>query len=79
MSIQNDILKACEKGDFETVKQVATEFNVNTKGFDGNAPIHWAVFYDRVDVVKHLLSQGADINIKDIAGKTSLSKSCNLL
>ena len=39
--------------------------DVNAKRSDGAIPLHYAVYYDRMENVEILLSKGADLNAKD--------------
>ena len=37
----------------------------------GRTPLHWAVFYGRTSTVETLLAHGADVNSKDMEGKST--------
>ena len=58
---------AAREGHMEAVKFLidVCHLNVNGKDDGGWTPIIWAAEYQHTNVVKHLLSQGADPNMKD--------------
>lgn len=56
------LFDAIDQGDLEKVKSIITQQNINTKYFGGYTSLHYAVFCDKVDIVKYLISQGADTN-----------------
>ena len=73
-SKQNPILQeywnACQTGDYPTVKRLISSHAVDiTADFDP-APseritgLHWAAINNRLDIVKYLVSQGADPNFQ---------------
>ncbi|OJH31527.1 Phosphocholine transferase AnkX [Wolbachia endosymbiont of Armadillidium vulgare] len=45
---------------------------MNMKDSSGWAPLHYAVYYNALDVVKFLVNKGADINAKDKDSRTPL-------
>lgn len=60
--------EACQNGDLVTVKQLVESHAVSVKSdFDTREKItglHWAAINNRLNVVKYLISQGADSNFK---------------
>ena len=58
MSLSGDLLSACENGDLPKVKVL---FKRGAGLFIGNLPLSAAVQYGRLDVVKYLVKQGANI------------------
>jgi ankyrin repeat protein len=71
-----DIHDAAAKGDLERVKALikAQPKLINVKENDKNkqTPIHYAVINGRDQVIKFLLSKGADINAQNLYGNASL-------
>ncbi len=63
---------AIVKGDLETVKKLI-EFgsDVNQKS-DGMTPLMYAARYNRADIIKLLVKNGANIKTKDSKGYTAM-------
>ncbi|KAJ5399233.1 hypothetical protein N7465_009722, partial [Penicillium sp. CMV-2018d] len=40
--------------------------------FMGETPLHKAVFFRKIDVIHYLLREGADLNVKDVRGRTAI-------
>ncbi|WP_264339257.1 MULTISPECIES: ankyrin repeat domain-containing protein [unclassified Wolbachia] len=69
-------------GDFKAIKAILTHISthfpgklimaVNVENNSGHAPLHFAVYNGRLDVVKYLVSKGADISAKSKDGSTLL-------
>lgn len=60
------------KGDYEMVKkmvELGTEVN---KTSEGMTPLMYAARYNRVEIIKLLVANGAAINVKDKKGFTAL-------
>lgn len=60
--MSDEIFNSIFNGDLDKVKSLITPQNINTKMQDGFTPLHLAIFYSKVDIVKYLVSQGADTN-----------------
>ncbi|GLH12376.1 hypothetical protein R5R35_011698 [Gryllus longicercus] len=62
-----------KNGDLEQVRDIVErkEIDVN-KEIDGRPPIHYAADYGQGDVIKYLVSKGADVNAKDKHGISAL-------
>ena len=62
-----DLHRAARTGDLESVKEILSSDPtlVDVQGEDGRTPLHWAVRGVHVEVVKYLMQQGADVNIRD--------------
>lgn len=63
---QNDdsIIWAIKNGDLEQVKELIEQngFNVNQE-ITTRSPIHYAADYGQSDVLKYLITKGADVNV----------------
>ena len=60
-------------GDIEAVKQhLAAGTDVNTQNKNGRTALHWATVNVHKDIVELLINEGADVNLKDLAGETPL-------
>ena len=60
-------------GDIEGVKQhLAAGTDVNTQNKNGRTALHWATVNVHKDIVELLINEGADVNLKDLAGETPL-------
>ncbi|MDC0065748.1 ankyrin repeat domain-containing protein, partial [Verrucomicrobia bacterium] len=60
-------------GDIEAVKQhLAAGTGVNTQNKNGRTALHWATVNGHKDIVELLINEGADVNLKDLAGETPL-------
>jgi len=70
----NNIWVAAADNDFDTVKNYISSgnFTPNSKDPNGYTPIHAAVSYGHVDLLKYLIEQGGDINIQDAEGDSPL-------
>lgn len=63
---------AIVKGDAETVArmiELGTDVNEQSKG---KAPLHYAARYNRADIVKMLIENGADLEAKSNTGLTAI-------
>ena len=62
----DDIFDAVREGTVEDVKYFIEKkrVNINVKD-DGYTLLHWAAMDDKIEVVKYLISVGADVNVKD--------------
>jgi ankyrin repeat protein len=48
--------------------------NVNQPQPDGTTALHWAIYYDDVDLVRTLIARGADVKARNEFGATPLSQ-----
>ena len=63
---------AISKGDFETVKKFV-EYGADINELsNGMSPLMIAARYNKVEIIKYLLSKGANLNKKDENGFTAL-------
>lgn len=53
-----------KEGDIENLKTlIDTGVDVNTKDDNGFTALHYAVYHDKIDIVRFLLEKDADVNI----------------
>ncbi|XP_063219765.1 myotrophin [Bacillus rossius redtenbacheri] len=73
LDIMSDLVWGIKNGDLDQVKDFVEnkEVDVN-KEIDGRPPIHYAADYGQKDVIKYLISRGADVNLKDKHGISAL-------
>ncbi|KAJ8675963.1 hypothetical protein QAD02_011749 [Eretmocerus hayati] len=66
--------RACYNGDIDAVKKLLAETpsEINTPLWQGDTPLHLAVKRKDGVIVRYLLKQGADPNIKNADGETCL-------
>ena len=63
---------AARKGNIDVVKQhLAAGTDVNSK-FKGETPLHLAADYGHKEIAELLITNGADLNAKDVDGSTPL-------
>ncbi|WP_108112929.1 ankyrin repeat domain-containing protein [Kordia periserrulae] len=68
----NSFCIAIAKGDFETVKKMI-QFGENVnKISNGKTPLMYAARFNRVEIIKLLLENGAKVDIKDNQGHTAV-------
>lgn len=65
---------ACKNGDMDQVKAIVEKpgFDVNKELLGGRNGLHFAADYGQKDVIKFLISKGADVNRPDRYGITAL-------
>ncbi|XP_067628239.1 uncharacterized protein [Eurosta solidaginis] len=69
--LQKDINIAASKGDIRTVQRLLKDgADANDKDIDGRTPLHYAVSNGHVDIVKILLTNGA--NVSQVTNKVAL-------
>jgi ankyrin repeat protein len=69
------LLDAAKKGDADRVEKLATEVPAMINQADpefGATPLHWAALRGHADVVKVLISYGADLTVTNKDGETPL-------
>jgi hypothetical protein len=70
-----NLIKAAYKGDFAKVKEhLAKNENVNAQSilFFGMSPLIAAAAFGHDNIIKELIKAGANVNLKDLEGKTAL-------
>jgi ankyrin repeat protein len=61
-----ELFQAIESGDIETIKRLIPDtLPVDIYTDDGITPLHFASWWGYFEIVKFLVSQGADVNRKD--------------
>ncbi len=69
----DNIWVASTNGDINKVSEfLANGINVNAQDEYGFSPIHAAASYGHVALIEYLISQGADVNLRDVDGDTAL-------
>jgi ankyrin repeat protein len=71
------LCNAIAKGDLESVKKFI-EYGVNVnETSNGSTPLMFAARYNKVEILKVLIANGAKLNEKDANGKTALQHAVN--
>lgn len=79
--LAQSIQEAAQKGDLETVKMLLEknpELINDNSGTGKRTPLHCAIMGKQNDIVRFLLTQHADINIKDARGTSPLNYASSL-
>ena len=73
-----ELLSACQAGDLLTVKKMMKEDSslLFARDLSGRSALHFACSYGRSDIVRFLLSQGADPDSNSNSGETPLHVAC---
>ena len=67
------LFQAIRSGQIDTVKSLIQNGSVvNAKDENGNTPLHWAVWYENLEIVRCLFSNGADIDARNNRNETPL-------
>ena len=72
-----DSVRASHYGYLEIVRALQVDFlikhnaNVNEKDYNGWTPLHYASFYEHLEIVKYLIGY-CDLTIKNNNGQTAL-------
>lgn len=76
----SEFLSACEKGDLELVRSMSVnDYLINEKNHKGWSPIIVAAYHGQIDIIKHLISKGANINDTNYNGTSVLMYAKNYL
>ena len=61
---------ACRKGEIQTVEYCVGQcaVDINTRNKEGATPLHTAAMYGHLPVIKYLVKQGCDPQIRDVDG-----------
>nr|CAJ77471.1 myotrophin [Lubomirskia baikalensis] len=73
-AVADKLLWGVKNGDLDTVKQCVEKngFNVNLELSNGRDAIHYAADYGQSEVLRYLLSKGANVNAPDKHGITAM-------
>ncbi|XP_017267148.1 myotrophin [Kryptolebias marmoratus] len=71
-----DLAWAIKGGDVDEVKAMLTDDNVNLNLENGRKPLHVAADFGHPELIKFLVSNGADINALDKHGFSPLMTAC---
>ncbi len=74
-SLENELLEASKRGDLSAVQSLVRDkgVNIDCRSLShGITPLMFAAFYGRVNVVKFLVKQGANVNAANAFGETPL-------
>src|SRR5207244_11484940 len=74
-NIKKELFEAIKSNDVEKVKQIIEEERINTNEIydeDKFTPLHIAVVYNQLEIIKKLLKSGANPNAEDSEGNTPL-------
>jgi ankyrin repeat protein len=67
------MIYACYYGDIEILKAlIALEVDPNGKDYDARSPLHLAASQGKLDAVKLLVLNGANVNLLDSRGNIPL-------
>lgn len=70
----NTLIEAVRRNDIDEIKEmIKNGTNVNELGLGNSTPLHWAIFFDRFEAIKILVSSGADTEFKDNEGNTPVN------
>lgn len=69
----DELLDACETGDLVKVERICSvKEHINTQNGQGCSPLMVATYHNKTDIVKYLISAGADIKMVDNNGTNLL-------
>lgn len=70
----NNIFDAIKNGDYESVKYLVFNdpYSVNSEDPYTRTPIFWAIEYGHLNIVNHLIENGAQVNVKGYSDLTPL-------
>jgi len=76
MATDEDFAWAVKTGDLSRVKEFVEKekknVNMVEKSVTKQTPMHWAADFNQLEVMKYLVSKGANINAKDAFGGSPL-------
>ena len=75
--LRDDLITACASGNLETVKNISERININIADYDNRTPLHLASAEGHFEIVKFLLDNDGDKNVKDRWDNTPLSEAEN--
>jgi len=82
MSNKKDIFEAIDSGSIEDIRYFIKQkkVDINTVKYEDRhiPPLHWAMMQQKYEAAKFLISEGANINMKDGGGATPLHEAASL-
>ncbi len=72
---EQQLLELAASGDTQAALQLVTrKTDVNQRQLDGTSALHWAIYYNDVELVEALLKRKADVNVRNEFGASPLSQ-----
>ena len=71
-----ELIQACEDGDAEKVKQLASNGAPVNTPYQGDLPLVVASLYGHTRIVEILLCNGTQVNLQDSDGYSALLNAC---
>ena len=68
----NNLFLEIQSGNNELVREAVNELGIEVKDTYGRTPLINAAFYGNMDLLKWLISEGADVNARDKKGYAAL-------
>ena len=62
----------CQKAGLPKIADKFYKFFISRSWNLGKTPLIFAAMYGKLDIVKTLVTKGADVNVKDLAGNSAL-------
>jgi ankyrin repeat protein len=72
MALSRELQESIERGDLEKIKAQVNKGNIDARDAEGATPLMLASRDGKKDIVKFLLSKGADMNLSMPGGETAL-------
>lgn len=78
MELQSKFIKYCIAGDIVNATELISKLrDLNTEDFNGNTAMHMAARSNRLNIIKLLVENGADVNLSASAGVTAIITAAN--
>lgn len=78
MELQSKFVKYCIAGDIVNVTELISKLrDLNAEDFNRNTAIHMAAKSNRLNIIKLLVENGADVNVSTSAGVTAIITAAN--
>jgi glutaminase len=71
--LENNLITACSNNDLEKVKELSKKININISDYDKRTPLHLSCSEGNLDIVKFLLENNCNKDVKDRWENTPLS------
>ena len=63
--LMNKLITSCSNGDLDTVKSLKGQIDLNIEDYDKRTPLHLACSEGQVEIVKYLIENDCNKNVKD--------------